>query len=78
MIAEPAKRHGIKRNVAQKPRALANLDIGYTKSKLSKWFRKYRNSRITENVRSSIPAFRMLFINSSKPADDAARIRYVP
>ena len=42
LIAKLAEQHGINRDSAQKLRAMASKEAGYTKTELNKWFRLFR------------------------------------
>lgn len=42
LITELAKQHGINRDTAQKLRAMASKDSGYTQRELNKWFRLFK------------------------------------
>ena len=44
MIAQLAERFKINRDTAQKLRAMANPEIGYTKRELKKWFKVFRDN----------------------------------
>jgi hypothetical protein len=44
VISELAAQYGINRDTAQKLRAMANPEIGYTKRELKKWFKVFRDN----------------------------------
>ena len=49
-ITKLAARHNISRDMAQKLRAMATKDIGYTKSELNQWFREFREAEFALTI----------------------------
>jgi len=49
-ITKLAARHNISRDMAQKLRAMATKDIGYTKSELNQWFREFRKAEFALTI----------------------------
>jgi hypothetical protein len=43
VIVELAEKHGVPRDTCQKLRALASKEVGYSKTELNRWFRRFRN-----------------------------------
>ena len=66
LITELAEQHGINRDSAQKLRAMASKETGYTKAELNQWFKRFRE----EDYALSISHFiKLISVREGKERD---------